>query len=110
MNRLLSNFTLIVLLFATIGAAPSVRAADSYLTGTMTNITSSPSGLMLMLDTGVPTNCVGTPIGWLLVRESNKTMIASALLAWHSGNRNVTVYTDNVVPGNFCVINQFDPN
>lgn len=63
-----------------------------------------------MLDAGVPTNCVGTPIGWMLIRESNKTMIATALAAWHSGNRDVTVYTDNVVPGYFCVINQFDPN
>ena len=65
---------------------------------------------MIRLDAGVPTNCTGTPYGWMLIREGNKTMVAAALMAWHTGNRGVTVYTDAITPGNFCHINQFDPN
>ena len=90
--------------------APFASAADVYLTGTMTNITSHSGGLLIMLDTGVPTNYTGMPFGWLTIRESNKTMVAAALLAWHTGNRGVTVYTDAAPPGSYCYINQFDPN
>lgn len=55
-----------------IGAASfSTVAADHYLSGTVTNITSVPNGLMIMLDTGVPTNCTGTPYGWMLIPEAN---------------------------------------
>ena len=99
----------IILAFALLSIAPPTRAADVYLGGTMTNITSTASGLMIMLDTGLPTNCAGSPYGWMLIRESNKTMIAVALMAWHTGNRNITVYTDNSVAGSYCTINQVDP-
>jgi len=56
---------------------------------------------MIMLDTG-------TPYGWMLVTES-KTMIATALLMWTSGNRQVTVYTNAMPAGSYCTINQLDP-
>jgi hypothetical protein len=85
-------------------------AGDSYQGGTMSNITSTPDGLMIMLDSGVPTNCNGTPYGYMLIPQANKTMIATALLTWVSGNRQVTVYTSWATPGNgYCTINQFDP-
>ena len=41
--------------------------AEAYLPGSITNITSTTEGLMIMLDTGVPTNCAGTPNGWMLI-------------------------------------------
>jgi hypothetical protein len=97
-------------LIAALGAMTlTTHAADTYLSGTMTNITSGTPGLMLMLDTGVPTNCAGSPYGWMLIPEANKTMIATALMAWHSGNRVVTVYTNAAPSGSLCIVNQFDP-
>lgn len=99
----------IVLLSALLLLIPPARAADVYLGGAITNITSNASGLLIILDTGLPTNCTGSPYGWMLIRESNKTMIALTLMAWHSGNRNVTVYTDTLVAGSYCTINQVDP-
>lgn len=90
-------------------ASTLANAADGYLSGTMVDITSVSNGLMVRLDTGVPTNCTGTPYGWLTILETNKTMVALALLAWHSGNRVVTVYTNPTPPGSWCTINQFDP-
>ena len=87
----------------------SVYAADAYLTGTMSNITTVRDGLLIMLDTGVPANCAGTPYGWMMIRESNKTMIAVALVAWYTGTRGVMIYTDGALPGAVCVINQFNP-
>ncbi|MBL8339728.1 MAG: hypothetical protein JNM97_23380 [Rhodoferax sp.] len=89
-------------------ALPAV-AAENYQSGTMVDITSGANGLLVRLDTGAPTNCAGTPYGWMLIRESNKTMLSVALLAWYAGNRQVTVYTSPIVPGNYCEINQFDP-
>jgi len=91
-------------------AQSSAYAADSYLGGTMTNITSTPAGLMIMLDSGVPTNCTGTGYGWMLIPEANKTMIATALTMWVTGQRGVVVYTNGYNGQSFCVINQFDPN
>lgn len=84
-------------------------AADHYLTGTITDITSLPTGLMVILDTGVPTNCTGSPYGCMLIPEANKTMVATALLMWTTGSRRVTAYTNATPAGSFCTINQFDP-
>ena len=58
--------------------APSY-AADYYLSGNVMNITTTTSGLMIMLDSGIPTNCQGTPSNWMLIKEENKTMISMAL-------------------------------
>lgn len=89
---------------------PAAGAADTYQTGTINNITSTPSGLMLMLDNGPPTNCNGTPYGWMLIPEANKTMIATALMLWATGQRGVAVYTNAYTGNGFCTITQFDPN
>lgn len=90
-----------------VGFAHEALAADSYLGGNISNITSHAGGLMVMLDTGVPTNCAGVGYDWMTIPEANKTMIATALLAWQLG-RGVTVYT-NALSGGVCTINQFDP-
>jgi hypothetical protein len=87
------------------------HAAARNLTGTMTNITSVPSGLLIMIDTGVPTDCTNPTIPtWMEIKETNKTMVSVALAMWVSGNKGVVVYVDGTrgVSG-YCVITQFDP-
>jgi len=46
----------------------------------------------------------------MLIPEANKTMIATALTMWVTGQRGVVVYTNGYNGQSFCVINQFDPN
>jgi hypothetical protein len=45
----------------------------------------------------------------MLVPQSDKTMVATALAMWFSGQRAVTVYTNNYTGQGNCVINQLDP-
>jgi len=92
-------------------AASSIWAAESYQTGTITNITTIPEGVLLMLDVGPPTNCTGTPYNWMLVPEANKTMVAAVFMMWVSGQRRVTVYSAGAYTGNgFCKLGQVDPD
>lgn len=101
-KRLLTTASLLA-----VGLAQDAAAADEYLGGNISNISSHGAGLMVMLDTGVPTNCSGVGYNWMTIPEANKTMIAVALLAWQLG-RGVTVYT-NPLSNGFCTINQLDP-
>ena len=64
---------------------------------------------MIMLNTGMPTNCTGSPYGWMLIPEANKTMVATTLALWLSGQRTVTVYTNGYSGNGFCIIGQVDP-
>ncbi|HET9645740.1 MAG TPA: hypothetical protein VFP68_20830 [Burkholderiaceae bacterium] len=97
---------------AMVALAPIVAsAADWYVHGTLSNITSTAEGLLVMLDSGTPTNCAGTPYGWMLIKEANKTMVATALTMWLSGQRAVTIYTNPFSSGqSFCVVSQIDPD
>lgn len=87
----------------------STYAADHYLSGNIINVTTTANGLMIMLDTGIPTNCQGTPYNWMLIKEQNKTMTSLALAMWASGKKAATVYTAGIIPGSYCEIVQLDP-
>lgn len=104
-NPAVGGLVLALACWAVPGPAP---AAETYHSGALNNITSTASGLMVMLDTGLPDNCAGTPYGWMLIPELNKTMIATALLMWATGSRLVTIYT-TPNPGGYCIVNQLDP-
>jgi len=94
----------------TLAVASPTWAADTYQTGTITNITTIPEGVLVMLDTDPPTNCTGTPYNWMLVPEANKTMVAAVFMMWMSGQRRVTVYSAAPYTGNgFCKLGQVDP-
>jgi hypothetical protein len=88
--------------------AADAQVAGHYAYGRLTNVTSGAAGLLVMLDVGVPTNCTGTPYGWMVIPESNKTMIAVALITWQNKGSG-TVYTDGISASGYCTVNQFDP-
>jgi len=101
----------LLLAITLVSALPSVLAAEWWLTGNLTNVTSDTGGLLVMIDSGVPGNCAGTPYGWMRIPEVNKTMVATVLMTWATGNRSATVYTSPPSGGGqYCVINQFDPH
>ena len=65
---------------------------------------------MIMLDTGTPDNCAGSPYGWMLIKEKNITMVNTVLHMWLNGKKNVTIYTSGRTGNGYCVINQVDPD
>ncbi len=84
-------------------------AESNYLGGNFSNITSAGVGLMIMLDSGIPTNCAGTPYNWILIKEENKTMIALAMTMWAKKETCATVYTAPVGGSGYCTVTQLDP-
>ena len=84
-------------------------AGPHYLSGKITNLTSIRGGLLIMLDSGVPDNCVNTPSGLMMVRQEDTAMTSVVLAVWLSGSKQGTVYTEPHVPGQYCTLTQFDP-
>lgn len=62
---------------------------------------------MIQLDNGssVPTNCVGSPYGWLLISQQYSAMISNFLTSYFSGHKAFNIYTD-ATSGSFCSVNQ----
>ena len=87
-----------------------LQAAEDYQSGNIINMTSTAAGLMIMLDSGIPNHCRGTPYGWLLIKEENKAMTAVALAMWAAGKKGATIYTAPVIAGNYCTVTQLHPN
>ena len=104
--RVILNSTLFSL---TLFTSVQSNAADSYLGGNVTNMTSYSGGLLIMLDSGVPTNCTGTSYGWMLIRAENKVMIAVVLTMFAMGKKSATIYTSGILGSGYCEINQYDP-
>ncbi|MCH9691077.1 MAG: hypothetical protein K0U59_03260 [Gammaproteobacteria bacterium] len=90
-------------------ASFSASAAENSLTGNIEAVTSTASGLLIRLDTGVPDNCKGVAYDLMIINSENSVMIAAALTGWANEKKQVTVYTDPISSGR-CNINQFDPH
>ncbi|MEF7613632.1 hypothetical protein V4F39_06890 [Aquincola sp. MAHUQ-54] len=104
------KFIVFLIFLANFVVPVSAQVGVNYIGGTMTNVTMVPQGLLVMLSGGPPSNCSGTPINWMLITESNKTMVAAALLMWYAqADKSVTVYTSSYTGSGFCQINQWDP-
>lgn len=100
------------LLCSTALVAAAAHAEATYLAGRISNVTFSGDSVMIMLDTGVPGNCVGTPFGWMRIPAANKPMTAFVIGLWLKGDASavqVTVYTDPPSSSAFCTVHQLDP-
>ncbi|NOU49128.1 hypothetical protein HG263_00995 [Pseudoalteromonas sp. JBTF-M23] len=86
-----------------------VIAAENYQSGKIKNITATTDGLMVMMDTRLPSNCEGTPYGWMLIEQKNTTIISVVLAAWASQAKSGTIYTSGRPDGGYCLVIQFDP-
>jgi hypothetical protein len=95
-----------------IASVSSAHAADTYNSGYISNITFSGDEVLIMLSTGVPTNCTGTPYGWMRIPSALKPMIAFVIGLWMRGDMSstsVTVYTNGLDGSGYCSIGQLDP-
>jgi hypothetical protein len=108
MKRIIRSVVMLAI-FAVSG--PTV-AADTYLGGRISNVTFSGDVILIMLDTGVPDNCIGTPYGWMVIPAEYKSMKAFVLGLWMRGDAGqvpMTVYTSGRDGSGYCQINQIDP-
>lgn len=107
---MLKQFRMVLAVVATLlCVSANAEVFPTYASGNISNTSSVKGGLIVMLDVGVPTNCTGSPYGWMLIPEANKAMMATALTMWITGKRAATVYTDGYTGNGFCVVNQIDP-
>jgi hypothetical protein len=94
----------------TLTARPA-QAADSYQIGYISRVSYTGDHLIIMLDSGVPTNCAGTTYSWMMVPAANKPMLAFVTGLWMRGDaatKQVVVYTTPTDSSGFCQINQID--
>lgn len=78
----------------------------------MTTVNNGVSGILILLDSGLPTNCTGTPYGWLWIPDGT-TIDAYVLGLWLSGTESsvlVTVYTSGLATNGFCEVTQIQPS
>lgn len=86
-----------------IGYSVAQGSTNSDTTGFISAQTSNAQGLLVQVSGGLPTNCTGTPYGWILIPEANKTMVSLTLTAI-AQNRQVKVFTNGIPQGQtFCV-------
>ncbi|NRF30659.1 hypothetical protein [Vibrio coralliilyticus] len=85
------------------------NAADHYQSGNISNLTAVESGVMIMIDKGVPTMCEGTRYGWLLIKQENTALTSTVLTSWASGNKRGTVYVKREDGASRCIVTQWDP-
>lgn len=93
-------------------AAAAAYADQTHLAGRISNMTLAGDSVLIMLDTGVPGNCAGTPYGWMRIPAVNKPMTAFVLGLWLRGDASavpVTVYTSPPDSSGYCTVNQLDP-
>jgi len=89
--------------------------AEAYQAGHITAMSTTNngvSGILIRLDSGLPTNCTGTPFGWLWIPNST-TIGAYVLGLWLSGSESsvvVTVYTSGLATNGFCEVTQIQPS
>lgn len=91
--------------------ASNAKAGENSSTGHISNVTFAGDYAMVMLDSGLPDNCVGTAWGWMKIPASNKPMLGFVLGLWMRGDAGdtlVSVYTDGLVDG-YCRVTQIDP-
>jgi len=101
------NKYILAIVFGVLSSSVLSYVGPSHVVGEIKNITSTKSGLMVKIGNNeVPENCTSGQT-WMLIEETNSTMISVTLASWAMG-RNLAVYTTSSASG-YCKINQVDP-
>jgi hypothetical protein len=87
-------------------------AYENYQVGHITRVSYVTSGILIMIDNAVPTNCTGTPYGWLMISSSSTSMMAFVTGLWMRGDAaqvSVTIYTGGIdSTTGYCQVGQID--
>lgn len=106
----MKSFKSLIFTLVLLASISSASYADEYhLNGNLDNITSSPDGLLIKLDSGVPTNCEGVDYNWMLVKEEHISMVSLVLTLYALEKTNITVYTKPLTEDGICEVTQVDP-
>ena len=85
--------------------------ADAYLTGYITRVSYAQDVVLIMLSSGVPSNCTGVSYNWLTIPAQNKAMQAFVTGLWMRGDaatKPLAVYTSGLDGAGSCLVNQID--
>lgn len=85
---------------AVIGTA---QAGDNAQVGFITNMVAKPSGLLIEIDSGIPSACEGTVGYWMIIPNESKTILALALLNSDNGKL-MEFYTEGQFVDGICQI------
>lgn len=100
-------------------ASTPTFAASNYVVGTINNISfetgsaAGPDGVLVSLSAGLPSNCTGSPFGWMYVPASSSVVVAYVTGLWLTGSASattLTVYTNGIGTDGFCEITQIQPS
>ena len=103
MKRILAVLILSLIIISIIAPA---YAGPNYIYGDITNYSSIAGGLLIMIDTGIPDNCSGTPYGWMIISQEDKAMLAVALMNISLDKMGVGVYSDGTRVKGICRVTQ----
>ena len=96
--------------FLCLAFSVSVTANGNNKSGDIVNLTATTAGIMIKLNSGLPSNCDGTPYGWMLIKKEHTAIISAVLAAWVSDKKAGVVYVSGRENANgYCLVNQFDP-
>ena len=84
-------------------------AGPNNVYGNLNGYSTVPGGLLIMVDTGIPDNCAGTPYGWMIIAEEDKAMLAVVLMRVNQDLMGVGVYSAGVFYQGFCRVTQLQP-
>jgi hypothetical protein len=87
------------------------HAQANYVYGHINRVSFVPSAVLIMLDNGIPTNCAGTPAGWLMITASSGPIVAFVTGLWMRGDASqiqLVVYTSGIDSTGFCQVSQID--
>jgi hypothetical protein len=102
---------LLALLSAVIFLMSPARAAENYLAGTISDISSGRDGLYFRYNNGyLPTNCTGSIGNFYVIDKADQTMISVVLSFFMAGNRNVVTFTTGLNAAGYCQVVAFDPS
>src|SRR6185437_903563 len=87
------------------------QAYSTYAAGHITRVSFATTGVMIMLDVGVPANCTGVAYGWLMVSSASTPLVAFVTGLWMRGDasqKELVVYTSGIDSTGNCQVNQID--
>ena len=105
----LTRLYLLVPILICTSPATASSVNDSYINGTVKDITSIHGALLVRMDDDrVPVQCKSSGSYWMKIDQSDSAMVSTFLTYWSQGKTSFTIYIDNWNSG-YCSISQVDP-
>ena len=85
------------------------EVGQGHVAGVISNISSTPAGLLIMMSGSAhPLNCVSPPGGWMLIKSEHAVMISLTMTNFYNGQKSFVIYTTSS-SADYCQVIQADP-